>query len=241
MTVNIMDTPAKMVPRFYPVERDTVERKDASFDLQAQFNSSFCSAQMEMDHAFKDSKNPHLKNRYASLSSVIDAIKGPLNRCGISFSQQVHGWRTFPQTDGVLVHVVELTTVLRHKNGFIDETPITVPVKPKGAIPDAQEIGSAVTYARRYALQALCGISAEDDDGESASAPVSTASQKVSDESQKMLTQMEDTYKKYLNNIACAPNMDALLLITEKLGSSLLSQEYKDKVHAALDTKRKSL
>jgi hypothetical protein len=211
--------------------------------IEAEFSTDFAMAQSEMDHASKDSKNPHLKNRYASLSSVIDAVKPALNRHGITFSQEVEGW-DYKAIGEQVVHVVCVETRVRHKSGYSTSFATTVPVKAKASVPDAQEVGSAVTYARRYALQSLFGIGAEDDDGNEASNTVSLQSQRkdnVSDESQNTLTQEQETYRTYLNAVGKAASMEALLLINEKLSKSVLSQEYKDKVLLALDTKRKSL
>lgn len=209
--------------------------------LESDFSSDFALAQAEMDHAIKDAKNPHLKNRYASLSAVIDAVKGPLNKHGITFSQEVEGW-DYKSVGESVVHVVVVETRVRHKGGYSTSFGTTVPVKAKAGVPDAQEVGSAVTYARRYALQSLCGISAEDDDGNEASSTVSLQSQRnVSTESQHTLTQEQETYRTYLNAVGKAASMEALLLINEKLSKSVLSQEYKDKVLLALDTKLKSL
>lgn len=111
-------------------------------------------AQQSIKAAIKESTNPHFKSKYADLSSVIEAVKSPLNDNGILFTQGVGS-----SDSGVTVE-----TMLLHVSGeWISET-LTVPVQKN----DAQGVGSAITYGRRYGLQALCGVPAEDDDGNAA-------------------------------------------------------------------------
>lgn len=111
-------------------------------------------AQKGIKAALKDSTNPHFKSKYADLSSVIDAVKAALNDQGILFTQGVEGAES-----GVAVE-----TRLIHQSGEFIASTITVPVVKN----DAQGVGSAITYGRRYGLQAICGVPAEDDDGNAA-------------------------------------------------------------------------
>lgn len=107
-------------------------------------------AQAEMKAAPKTSENPFFKSKYADLSAVWDACRGPLTKHGLSVSQ-------IPTTDGVI-------TVLMHTSGqWISGTLL---LKPDKETPQA--VGSAITYARRYALAAIVGVATEDDDAESA-------------------------------------------------------------------------
>lgn len=116
------------------------------------FAEALARAQAGMTSATKDSKNPHFKSSYASLASVVDAIRQPLAAQGIAWAQDV-------TCDGDMVSCV---TVLlygesEHRFGRLS-------AKAKDA--SAQAIGSTVTYLRRYSLMATLGIPAEDDDGE---------------------------------------------------------------------------
>lgn len=120
-----------------------------------QFAPAFLQAQQSMTGASKDGKNPHFKSRYATLESVIDAIKGPLNDAGISFLQLLG-----TGTDGC----VRITTVLMHTSGEHIEHPAELPAKKSSP----QDYGSAITYLKRYALCAICGLPTPDDDGETA-------------------------------------------------------------------------
>ena len=115
---------------------------------------ALCSAQGEMGGAVKGSANPFFKSSYADLTSVIKAIKEPCFKNGLSYVQ-------LPHRDG---NSIGVTTRLIHTSGQWIEHEFTLPMV-KG---DPQAAGSAITYARRYALQALFGIPAVDDDSESA-------------------------------------------------------------------------
>jgi hypothetical protein len=106
-----------------------------------------------MGGAVKGSANPFFKSSYADLTSVIKAIKEPCFKHGLSYVQ-------LPHRDGNSIGVV---TRLIHTSGQWLEHEFTLPMV-KG---DPQAAGSAITYARRYALQALFGIPAVDDDAES--------------------------------------------------------------------------
>lgn len=128
-------------------------RRSASFGA---FAAALAAAQSEMEGASKDSLNPHFKNRYADLASVIEASK-PLSKHGIAIIQP-------PCARGPSVTV---TTLLVHKSGEFIESDLTMTAQQN----TPQGIGSCITYARRYALQAMVGIAPEDDDGNAASQP----------------------------------------------------------------------
>lgn len=117
---------------------------------------ALASAQAKLGDAKKDSTNPHFKNKYASLSSVREAITKVLSDAGIAVVQafEPHG------DSGVCV-----VTTLMHESGEWITSRLFIPVSKK----DAQGFGSALTYGRRYALAAIVGIAADDDDDAEAS------------------------------------------------------------------------
>lgn len=108
-------------------------------------------AQVIMEGAVKEAKNPYFKSTYADLPAVMEVCKKPLNDNGITILQPI------------MNDVLE--TYLIHTSGewLCSETKI---VCKEEANPQAY--GSAITYARRYGLQSLLFIPAEDDDGEKA-------------------------------------------------------------------------
>jgi hypothetical protein len=107
-----------------------------------------------MGGAVKDSANPFFKSSYADLTSVIKAIKQPFADNGLSYTQ-------FPVSNE---NGVGVSTRLMHISGQWLEMEYTLPTVKK----DPQASGSAITYARRYALQSIAGIPTADDDAESA-------------------------------------------------------------------------
>ncbi len=110
-------------------------------------------AHAKINHATKDSNNPHFRNDYASLESVIDATKSALLSCNIVMLQGM-------SEDGQ-----SLVTRLQHVSGQFYETYTKIVLSKN----DMQGLGSAITYARRYAAAAINNISQADDDGNVAS------------------------------------------------------------------------
>ena len=123
-------------------------------DTQTTIAGALAAAQMEMGKALKLSSNPHLKNKYADLQSVMDACMNALNSHGIAVIQP----SGFDETG----HYVE--TVFLHISG--ERLSCRVPMLLGKQ--DMQGLGSAMTYARRYGLMAMAGVAPEDDDGECA-------------------------------------------------------------------------
>lgn len=110
----------------------------------------------EIEGATKSANNPHFKSKYADLTAVIDAIKPALIKHGLFFTQC-----PVPSEGGVQVE-----TVLHHSSGeHLSLGSLFVPANKQ----DAQGYGSALTYARRYALVTAFGVPVEDDDGNAAS------------------------------------------------------------------------
>lgn len=109
----------------------------------------------EVGKVSKDAANPFFKNKYASLSNIIEAVTKPLNDNGLSVLQ-------LPSIEG-------LTTMLLHESGEWISSVSSTPVKDQT---DPQKLGSAITYARRYALGAILSLNIdEDDDGQKAATP----------------------------------------------------------------------
>ncbi len=108
--------------------------------------------QAALDNAKKESDNPYFKSKYADLATCLQTAKKPMGDNGLSISQHC----TF---DGQFVQCV---TVLGHSSGQMMISTLNVPVAKK----DAQGIGSSITYARRYALSSIIGLTQKDDDGE---------------------------------------------------------------------------
>lgn len=121
---------------------------------------------VKVDKIKKDAKNPFFKSTYASLSNILEAIDEPLIECNLTVVQ-------FPNSNG-------LTSVLIHSESgeYMEESyqihPVPDYLKEKDSegkiiwrgesYVSPQSIGSAITYARRYALTAILGLNIDEDD-----------------------------------------------------------------------------
>ena len=103
----------------------------------------------------KDSTNPHFRNKYATIESVIETIEKPLLDANLGFYQSVKD-----MTLETVVYDVESGETL------VSVVPLIMTKN------DMQQLGSAITYARRYGLVSMFGLEQEDDDGNLASKPV---------------------------------------------------------------------
>lgn len=117
-------------------------------------------AQMKMGVALKDSSNPFYKSRYADLNAVIDACMPALNSEGITVLQIPD---VITLGSGTTIPVIQ--TMLVHESGeYIASNTQIICAKQN----DPQALGSATTYARRYGLQSMITLTADDDDSERA-------------------------------------------------------------------------
>lgn len=118
--------------------------------------TALAAAQREIGVAVKDATNPHFRSKYADLQSIDEACRPSLSRHGIAIAQGT----------GYADGFVFVTTRLMHAESgeWIESTLHIAPTKH-----DAQGVGSAITYARRFGLSALAAVPAGiDDDGEAA-------------------------------------------------------------------------
>ena len=121
------------------------------------------NVQRDMTPATKDATNPFCKNKYATLNSVMEACRPALLKYGIWLTQL-----PLPAPTEFCSDHLALLTKLTHAETGQWQSSLTVVPLPKS---DPQGMGSAITYARRYALTAMLGIVTEDDDGEAAKIP----------------------------------------------------------------------
>lgn len=119
-----------------------------------ELTTAMTKAQAHIKGAVKNKKNPHLRSKYADISSVIEAAREALANNGLAI---------FQGTD-IIEGKTVLRTTLSHVSGqwMSSLTPLIIPKN------DMQSLGTAITYARRYSYSAMVGIvTEEDDDGES--------------------------------------------------------------------------
>lgn len=124
---------------------------------RAPLAKALVAAQKATESVKKAATNPAFKTKYADLSHVVEGVIPALNAAGVGVIQS-------PSYDGEMVSV---TTTLLHESGA--SVTGTLAMRPSKS--DPQGIGSAITYARRYALLAMTGAAPEDDDGNASSGP----------------------------------------------------------------------
>ena len=110
-------------------------------------------AKKEIGVVKKNAKNPHFKNTYADLNALIEAVEPILLEKGLIMLQPIKDGKVFTQ-------IIDIDT-FEMVESAIDLSPNLT----------AQALGSQVTYYRRYTLQSLMSLQADDDDGQKASQP----------------------------------------------------------------------
>jgi hypothetical protein len=187
--------------------------------------AALAAAQGEITGALKDSKNPFFKSSYADLASVWDACRVSLSKNGLAVIQ------TASTSDaGAAV----ITTTLAHKSGqWIRGTLAMMPVKS-----DPQGMGSALTYARRYALAAMVGVAQVDDDANNASGKVTHTK---ADPLGRDELNINGDHAKYANDLRLALEAnatDAVKAISADLQEE--GEEFYRAVWSLLDSKQRS-
>ena len=123
-----------------------------------EFFAALAQAQSEFKTPVKNRINPHFKNRYADLQSILDAVRPALNRHGISLLQKATSE----------AGAVSVETILAYKDGTqLSSGVLRLPVAQN----NAQQFGSAETYARRYSISAFLGVASDEDDDANAASP----------------------------------------------------------------------
>lgn len=119
------------------------------------------AVQKEIEPVFKDSTNPHFKNKYVSLDSMTEYLRPILAEHGCIILQ---GGDSPSDPQGQFFFIDVVTTIMHESGQYVTST-VRMPLdkaNPQGA-------GSALTYGRRYGLGALLAITTdEDDDGQKA-------------------------------------------------------------------------
>jgi hypothetical protein len=119
-----------------------------------KISEALAKAQGQMKPALFDAKNPHYNSSYASLTSMMETARVALSANNLAVVQG----------SSVEEGKVMVTTMIVHSSGEWIRDSLSI----KLAREDAQAIGSAITYARRYSLASMVGIVSDDDDGEAA-------------------------------------------------------------------------
>jgi hypothetical protein len=119
-----------------------------------KISQKLLKAQMEIGTISKDGVNPHFKSKYATLPQIIGEVKPILNKHGMLLTQPIIGNKV-------------LSVITDCESGECVNSEIELDTKL-----NAQQLGSAITYFRRYTLAALLSLEIEDDDGNVASTQI---------------------------------------------------------------------
>ena len=133
--------------------KEPLEKQEANQGeyIDPKLAQALLEAQQNITHAMKDSEG-NFRNKYASIESVIEAIKEPLNDNGITFLQVPYHVPGYQCVETVFI-LAENGAVFRAGKTSVackDQTP--------------QSYGSSLTYARRYSLGTSCVLKTEEDD-----------------------------------------------------------------------------
>lgn len=122
------------------------------------FAKAFATFQAEVSNPKLNKENPHLKNKYADLSEVLNTVRPILAKHGLSVHQDISSDEN---------KVMCITTIFHESGEWLESSPFTLPFATGGKLAPAQVIGAATSYAKRYQLQAVMGVASEEDaDGE---------------------------------------------------------------------------
>lgn len=111
--------------------------------------AAFAKAQAELQNPPKNKINPHFNSAYVDLSDGLETIRKTLGKHGLAFIQATNAVDNF-----IILH----TRIVHSSGQWIEST------YPVCGMDKHQAMGSALTYARRYALFAMVGVAGEDDD-----------------------------------------------------------------------------
>ena len=125
--------------------------------------SKLLEVSKEIDPISKDSKNPFFKSSYFDINKLIEVVRPVLSKNGLVLLQPISEGKQY-------------SIIIDADSGDQIESSLDLP-----KIQDAQKLGSAITYFRRYTLQSLLGLQAEDDDGNKAVKPVPPKKQALND------------------------------------------------------------
>lgn len=115
---------------------------------------AMAKAQLELENASKNAANPHFRSKYADLAEVLNTVRPVFAKHGLAVIQAPE------YGDGIAA----VETMVTHASGQWISCTVSAPVSKQ----DAQGVGSAITYCRRYGLAAMAGVAQEDDDANSA-------------------------------------------------------------------------
>ena len=184
-------------------------------DQTDKIDAALAKAQSELENPTKDATNPHFRSKYATLDAGLNIVRSVLSKHGISVTQPT-GFE-----DGVLM----LYTRLACAGQWIQsEYPVSqFPVKQ-------QELGSCLTYSRRYSLFSLVGIAGEEDDDANAVTSPTPAPKRAPKAETVQLLSADDSSRErdvLLKNLTLCTSSDEMLAWAQN------TAQLRNKLHTA--------
>jgi hypothetical protein len=195
----------------------------------SKLSVALVKAHADMGVVLKGASNPFFKSKYADLASVVEAVKPAL------LKQEIVVVQGLQDAEGG----VAIETMLLHSSGEWISSTLRLPAAKE----DAQGYGSACTYGRRYGLMAICGVPADDDDGNAATAtaPVKEKGKSVARE---VWDEMDNETQKWLQGIADSVRMvgesKGWLFAMQTLEEQGLEPDHKVAVWSRFDSKERA-
>lgn len=157
---------------------------------ETNFYEKLAAVKAEVGRISKDSSNPFFKSKYFDVNSLLLHVEPIIQKNGLLLLQ--------PIQDNLVKSIIFDT------NGFSIESGIVLP-----ELNDPQKLGSAITYYRRYTLQSLLALQAEDDDANLASNKVNAKSATTEDE-QKWLNVNTPEFTKAIEYLKNGGNIEVI-------------------------------
>jgi ERF superfamily len=187
-----------------------------------QLSAALAAAQGALKNPPKNKINPHFKSAYVDLSDGLSAVRECFSKHGL----------TFIQGTSLMDNIIVLNTRIAHKSGQWIESDY-----PVGGYGKPQEMGSAMTYARRYALFAMVGVAGEDDDDGNAAQAAETTPIKGKAAPRQMEPGLSPTDSEKLMGVIKA----AMNMCENPSQLSSWATDHKDQVAMLLPAHRKEL
>ena len=126
-------------------------RQANEVQVTLSFHQKLHRAKLAIGKVTKNANNPHFKKSYADLNAIIEAVEPILLENGLLLLQPIQG-------NSVCTQIIDIDSAEKIESCM---------ELPAGLNP--QQIGSCLTYYRRYTLVSLCSLQSVDDDGAAAS------------------------------------------------------------------------
>ena len=188
-----------------------------------KISAAFVKAQAIMTDPKKDGFNPGFKNKFATLGATLDVVKDALNTNELAVLQSVGFENGLPT----------VTTRVIHSSGqWFESDAASTPLSKQ----DAQGVGSAISYLKRYSLQSIFGITADDDDDGNKASGKSVSAAPAADANLAIgATKIADMTPEQVSNYI--PSVTAALADPAKAGNRLRNQA----ILVALESRKKEL